>query len=261
MITQHQLRRPVKQMLRRLGLVLHWYRPGYFHEDRLATWNQTAFLEDPEFQAALSRGEQASPRHPKIRWRLHVVLWAAKQAARLPGNFAECGVNTGFLMTAVMHHLNWNSLGKHAWLFDTFEGLDPALVTSEEATDGRLSLYKDTIIDAVKRSFAEYEQVHFVQGSVPASLEGADTGPIAFLSIDMNNAAPEIAAFRHFWPQMVPGGYVVLDDYNYEGYPVQHRAFDALADELGFEILSLPTGQGLIQKPAHPVASLEVSTT
>lgn len=250
MVDLRPIKRPAKRLLRKLGMVLHWYRPGYFHEDRLATWNQTAFLDDPAFQAALARGEAASPGHPKIRWRLHVVLWAAQQCARLPGTFVECGVNTGFLMAAVMQRLGWNALGREAWLFDTFEGLDPVLVTPEEAEDGRLGLYKSTNIDAVKRNFAEFERVHFVQGSVPASLEGVETGPVAFLSIDMNNAAPEIAAFRHFWPRMTPGGYVVLDDYNYEGYPVQHRAFDALAEELGFEILSLPTGQGLIQKPA-----------
>jgi hypothetical protein len=41
---------------------------------------------------------------------------------------------------------------------------------------------------------------------------------------------------------------VLLDDYAYLGHDEQTRAMDEAAQSLGIEILSLPTGQGLIVK-------------
>jgi O-methyltransferase len=65
----------------------------------------------------------------------------------------------------------------------------------------------------------------------------------------MNSAEPEIEAVRRLWPQMTAGAVVLLDDYGGgPAYRPQKQAFDALARELGFHILALPTGQGLIVK-------------
>ena len=64
----------------------------------------------------------------------------------------------------------------------------------------------------------------------------------------MNCALPEIEAFKYIWPNLVQGGIVVLDDYGWRGHEVQYEAFNKLSKELGFLILSLPTGQGLIIK-------------
>ena len=69
-----------------------------------------------------------------------------------------------------------------------------------------------------------------------------------FLHIDMNCAPPEIAALKELWPRISTGGIVILDDYAYHGHDLQKAAMDALAQELGTQIASLPTGQGLIIK-------------
>jgi hypothetical protein len=37
-----------------------------------------------------------------------------------------------------------------------------------------------------------------------------------------------------------------MDDYTYIGYEPQHVALDEFAKSVGYEILSLPTGQGLL---------------
>lgn len=69
------------------------------------------------------------------------------------------------------------------------------------------------------------------------------------ISIDMNCAEPEVAALNFFWEKLVPGALVLLDDYAFSKSYRQHKqAFDSLAEELNFNILSLPTGQGLIVK-------------
>ena len=65
----------------------------------------------------------------------------------------------------------------------------------------------------------------------------------------MNCAAPEIAAAEFFRDNLVSGAVIVLDDYGWKGYIEQKKAFDDFASRKGVQVLSLPTGQGLIFKP------------
>ena len=88
-----------------------------------------------------------------------------------------------------------------------------------------------------------------VKGKVPNSLREVQLGKISYLSIDMNNAKAEIAAIEYLWKRLVVGAVVVLDDYAYgEEFRNQKNAWDEYAKAMNFEILTLPTGQGLIIK-------------
>ncbi len=225
-----------------------------FSEDLLSTYHNQSFIDDPRFQTAYARACEANDGvDHKIRWRAHVAFWASEQALRLGGDVVECGVSTGFLMSGIMQMHDWNTLGKTCYLFDTFTGLVADYVSEEEAKDGRLDRYSQLQLERVQENFSEFERVEFVVGPVPDTLTKRDIGDVCYLSLDMNSTIPEMAAMRHFWPKVVPGGWVVLDDYAYSGYEEQHYAYNELSKELGFSILTLPTGQGLIQKPVRPV--------
>jgi hypothetical protein len=100
----------------------------------------------------------------------------------------------------------------------------------------------------VVRTFADYPGARIIRGTVPETLPQVGASAVAYLSIDMNCVGPEIAAFRHFWPLLSPGALVLLDDYGWAGHEPQRDAFDALSRELGFQILSLPTGQALVSR-------------
>src|SRR5882724_13297901 len=89
----------------------------------LLTVHGDHFRSDPQFRAAYARGIKASAGvDPHFEWRVHVALWAARTAAKLPGDFVECGVNAGFISSAIMQRLNWSGTGKQFYLIDTFEG-------------------------------------------------------------------------------------------------------------------------------------------
>jgi hypothetical protein len=101
----------------------------------------------------------------------------------------------------------------------------------------------------VRATFAPFPNVRIIKGIVPYTLPEVEAEKIAYLSIDMNAAAPEIAALEHFWDMLVPGAMVVLDDYGFRAHIVQKIALDEFARSHGVSILPLPTGQGLIVKP------------
>jgi cephalosporin hydroxylase len=229
--------------------------PNYA-QDGLQTAHNNGFMADPRFQKAYARGVKAAGADYSWHWRVHVGLWAAERAMSVPGDFVEFGTNRGFLASSIMEHLAWNATGRRFMLLDTFSGIDERFVSPVERQIGVLERNQRDIdsgfyalsVDDVRTNFAEWPKAEIIVGPVPLTLEKLTGEAFAFVHIDMNCAPPEIAALRFIWPKLSPGAVVLLDDYAYNGYEAQKLAMDRLAAELGFSILSLPTGQGLIIK-------------
>jgi hypothetical protein len=246
----------IGKALGRAGLALVNTRRHY-DADGLFTVHSDHFRQNPEFQAAYQRGLEANNGiDPHFEWRAHVALWVASSALAATGDFVECGVNTGFHSSAIMRALNWADVGKRFYLLDTFAGPVISQFSTDEIQRGRNKLVEERIaagayetsVDRVRANFAEWPNAVVVQGTVPDILPAAGIASVAFLHLDMNCAYPERAALEYFWSRLSPGAFVLLDDYVYFGYESQTKAIDSLAQSLGFNVLSLPTGQGLIMK-------------
>ena len=188
----------------------------------------------------------------EIHYRVYVCCWAANKARSLEGDFVECGVNKGGYSRTVMHYVDFHTLNnKKFYLLDTFCGLSSELISEEERKRGVWDAYKsyyEPCYDIVKETFKGFN-VELVKGTVPDTLPQVKTDKVCYLSIDMNCAAPEIAAIEFFWDRLVSGAVVVLDDYGWTLHIEQKRAFDNFCFKKNVQILSLPTGQGLIFKP------------
>lgn len=233
--------------------------PGVYAQDGLISVHNHDFLADPAFRRAYERGLRALDGGDDYRWhwRIHVGLWAAASASRLSGDFVECGVNRGFLSSAIMEALDWDRQGRTFWLLDTFSGLDERFVSEQERRAGTLQRNRDEIAsgfyvrgpESVVANFAQWRNVRIVVGAIPDTLPQVTAASIAYLHLDMNCAPPEVAAAEHFWDRLLPGAPVLLDDYAYLGYGAQKAALDAFAARKGVAICSLPTGQGLMLKP------------
>jgi hypothetical protein len=228
---------------------------GRYAEDGLFTVHNDHFRFNPSFRAAYARGlKAANGVDPRFEWRVHVALWAAKSSLRVAGDFVECGVNAGFISSAIMQRLGWNSVNRNYYLVDTFRGPPLSQYSDIEVQQGRRQLAENALsagayvvdLERVRNNFAEWRNVTIVQGAIPDILTTISTPQVAFLHIDLNSAYPEKAALRFFWDKLAPGSIVLLDDYAYHGYGEQAAAISQLGEEEGFEVLSIPTGQGLI---------------
>jgi len=218
--------------------------------DGLLTRHAADFLADAKFRDAYAKGKATgSWLSMEPAWRVYTACWAAAHGAGLPGDFVECGVNRGGMALTIMEYLDFNALPKRFFLLDTYSGFP----RDAEVAPANRGLYGDCYAEVVAR-FAPYRGAVIVRGRVPETLAQIDSAEIAFLSIDMNNAAPEVAAVRQLWPRLSAGAAVLLDDYGSTAHRPQKQAMDALAAELGFRILALPSGQGLVIKgAAHPL--------
>lgn len=248
------LKKLLKEALSRAGYEV--FNSRYHHaRDGLFTSNHPRFMEDPAFGEAYGRGVDASHGvDPGFHWRVHIALWAAELASRTPGDFVECGVNAGFISSAIMQRLHWAKQSRQYYLVDTFAGPPVHQFSAAEVAQGRAELAREaeargayvTDLARVAANFAEWPNAHIVPGVVPEVLAGLPTKQVAFLHIDLNCALPERQALEHFWPLMSPGAVVLLDDYCYQGHGLQADAIDDAAAQLGAQVLALPTGQGLI---------------
>ena len=72
---------------------------------------------------------------------------------------------------------------------------------------------------------------------------------IAYLHIDLNEAPAEIAALDALFDRVVPGGIVILDDYEWAGpHRAQKLAEDPWFEARHYRVFPLPTGQGIVIK-------------
>ena len=217
--------------------------------DEIATGSILSFMDEDLFKASYRRMRVASREvnDPGLHFRVHQILWATHNCFKLDGDFVECGTGRGMMMSAALHSLeNWNAANKNLYLCDTFEpfGIDPETGRNDKRFGVR-DTYAKSLSD-VEANFSEWKRINFVVGFVPDSLELVVIEKVAFLHIDFNNAAAEVAALRYFWPKVVKGGIIVLDDY--AQVLEQNQAMVALGNELGFSILTTGTGQGIIVK-------------
>ncbi len=224
--------------------------PLTFKKDGLYTKHNSDTLQNPLFVEAYRLAKSTGSFEGAWglvdpEYRAYVYCWSAFHCKDIPGDFVECGVNKGGMARAAVHYTGFtNATAKKFYLLDTYQGTPKHCLAEDET---RRNQYEECY-DRVVQNFHEFKNVVIVKGEVPATLARVPSQQICFLSLDMNALAPEIAAIEYFWPKLSTGGIVVLDDYNNVGHERQKRGFDEFCHQHGKQVMSLPTGQGLIFK-------------
>jgi O-methyltransferase len=221
-----------------------------YNADNLATVNRHEFITDPIFVKALSVAEgrwgQAGEVRD-IRWRLHVALWAFGLALSRSSNshlFLELGTGKGYMAAAICDkYFSSPTSSPFLYLFDCFEmhlNVGNNIVPSPASfaySDG-----SKPIIDY----FSKFNNVIVVAGLLPETLNQLPRASISFLHVDLNSKDTEEACLNHLVSQFEAGTVILFDDYGGPFGSDQAEMHDHFAENHGKEILSLPTGQGLL---------------
>ncbi len=212
-----------------------------FTGDNLFTFGKNlSFLSDRKFMTAFDREATEQPERAAI-WRAYTLCWAARRVLPLDGDFVECGSHRGTSARILVEYLDFASVNKRFAMFDVFENVGQNKLHGYPALEGG-------IYDFVKARFAAFGNVDVIRGFVPDILDGNTPEKIAFLHIDMNNVEAEMSALEILFDRVVPGGSILLDDYGWKAYAEQKRAEDEFFAARGYQVLEMPTGQGLVIK-------------
>ena len=215
---------------------------GHFFADNLFTWGRNLSMFDDERFVDAWRSNAESASDQAIVWRRYVLACAAYHCAQLDGDFVECGAYTGVGIKTIVDYLGGTGFAKTFWGYDVFE--HDASMLNHAMPEHGAGLY-----ERVLRKFAGYPQVRMIKGLIPQVFEGQSPERIAYLHIDLNQAPAEIAALEHLFERIVPGGIVILDDYEWSGpYRQQKLAEDRWFEQRRYRVMPLPTGQGLVIK-------------
>jgi O-methyltransferase len=164
-------------------------------------------------------------------------------ASEIEGDFAECGVWQGgscmLMALALMRH---RSTSRRIWMFDTFVG------HPQPDAERDVDLWGNRAIDEWRRnqaagtgnewglaSLAEVQanlastgypenRLHFIKGLVENTVPDNIPEALALLRLDSDWYESTRVALLHFYPRLVSGGVLIIDDYGH--YKGQRQAVD-----------------------------------
>ncbi|MBN2846534.1 MAG: class I SAM-dependent methyltransferase [Deltaproteobacteria bacterium] len=168
----------------------------------------------------------------------------------IEGAIAELGVFRGFNASVMNHFFPDRKL----YLFDTFEGFDPRDLKAEEQLGYNTNNYddfSDTNIALVMSKMSHKENIIIRKGWFPDSAVGLEDETFCFVSLDPDLYQPIYMGLHWFYPRLAKGGYIIVDDYNWNDYPGAKKAVRDFSREVGISYIPIPntTGSIVIGKP------------
>lgn len=160
---------------------------------------------------------------------------------RIPGALAECGVARGGVAGLLGAKAEAGPIRRDVWLFDSFVGLPeptaqdgaPAIRLAHNRGEGKLEPIGEcvgTLEDVRGFLFDDChlreDRIHLVEGWFQNTLPSYAGDPIALVHVDGDWYESVRVCLEALWPFVVPGGYVVMDDYgHWEGARRATREF------------------------------------
>jgi Macrocin-O-methyltransferase (TylF) len=143
-------------------------------------------------------------------------------ARGVPGDFIEAGVWRGGASMFMRVLLRLHGIEDRAvFLADSFEGLpkaNPAAYPAESTLMGLhqyefLSVPLETVQDNFRRFGLLDERVRFVKGWFRDTLPGLTDATWSVIRLDGDLYESTIVSLESLYPNLAPGGYVIIDDY------------------------------------------------
>lgn len=214
---------------------------AYHFADNMFVFQRTnSMFRDTRFVDAW-QGNCVSPSDKAIVWRRFIKAMAGFHCSHLEGDFVECGAYEGVGAKTVLDYLGGPAFPKTFWLYDMFEH-------NEQMANHAMPSHGPQLFEQVKQRFAAYPNVKIFKGFLPDVLAEGSPEKIAYLHIDLNQAPAEIATLDALFDRVVPGGMIILDDYEMFYYRAQKFAEDDWFGVRGYKVFPLPTSQGFVIK-------------
>jgi O-methyltransferase len=149
----------------------------------------------------------------------------------VPGDLVEAGVWRGgasIWMKAVLRARGVRD--RAVWACDSFEGLPPPDPANPADAEANWHSYKplSVSLEEVTANFARYrlldDDVKFVKGWFKDTLPGLHEQTWALIRLDGDMYESTMDGLKNLYPNLSPGGYIVIDDYS--GVPACRQAVD-----------------------------------
>lgn len=152
------------------------------------------------------------------------VLAALHRSLAVPGDVVEFGIAQGATSALLANELR--GTGRVLWLYDSFEGL-PAPTPEDRLKDdifglgaieryrGEMACPRAEVEERLRRIGIPPEAVRIVPGFIDRTLAQEAPERVAFAYVDFDFYAPIRQALEYLDRTLSPGGWVVVDDYDF----------------------------------------------
>lgn len=193
-----------------------------------------------EFGQVLARIRPHTRVSPERAWVLYLL---ARQALSLGGAFYEAGVFRGGTALMLADLIRSAGGARPLHLFDTFAGMPQ---TDPGRDIHRAGDFADTSLDGVRRTVGADAFIHYHPGYVPDTFAGREADRIAFAHVDLDIYKSIKDSCEFIFPRLLPGGFMVFDDYGFMSCPGARQAVDEFFADRPEVPLVLPTGQAVV---------------
>ncbi len=208
------------------------------------------------------------------RIRFFLLSGLVEELARrgqLQADVAECGCYMGhssFLIASVLKHCDFDG---RFHIFDSFEGLSdpveedlaPIAKGPDRAEIARQMNPKDgkrrfrCSLERVRRNLKEFDFISYYPGWIPTRFDEVAAKKFSFVNIDVDLYEPTIDCLNFFYPRLIPGGMMFVDDYGVSSWPGSARAVEKwLIDNPTALALKIPLGGLVIVKQTAATADV-----
>jgi O-methyltransferase len=157
------------------------------------------------------------------------------------GAVAELGVYKG----KFARYINGYFPDRKFYLFDTFKGFDETDIKTEKInnfSEGNQD-FSNTSVQKVLEIMPHPQQCVVKEGYFPQTTEGIDE-EFVFVSIDTDLYDPIYNGLVYFYPRLIKGGYIFVQDYNNDGYTGAKKAVQQFCKENQISFTPLPDNCG-----------------
>ena len=134
------------------------------------------------------------------------------------GDIVECGTYNGGSGALLAHAASQGTTSRHTWLLDSFQGMPtPSRNDGESAKSwtGTCRGSAESVREVLAKLEVPANRVTIVPGWFSDTLSTIEPHGIALLHIDADWYESVLEVLEELFEQIVPGGFVVLDDYGY----------------------------------------------
>ena len=172
----------------------------------------------------------------RLSWKAEgdALIDLLNQALCLDGDVIECGVYRGGSLFRLCRALKDSPTRKTIYACDSFEGFPVERVGISDRTFFRpIRMLRtkfrvaDDVPDRIQR-FAEYYDISIkvVKGFFSETLPLLEANCFCFIHLDVDLYESYKECLEWLYPQLVPGGIVVFDEYNSTKWPGATKAID-----------------------------------
>jgi hypothetical protein len=201
-----------------------------------------------------------SPHDPDVfPHRLYNTLQFLKYTMNEAGDVADCGSFKGrssYLFCQYLRLANPGFNGEGYHIFDSFQGLsqptkEDTIDDSDYGPEGKSFMSAGSFsggLDEVKSALKDFPLIDYHSGWIPESFPGVPERDYKFVHLDLDLFEPIYGAIEYFYPRLVHGGVIVIDEYGLPRWPGAAKAVDTFCASAGIIPIGLTTGNGVIIK-------------